>query len=62
MERTHLSTSQLLTILEGATGLSGETHKGGGVISPAWKALVARSLHQVSRRPGVRCRPGQFGG
>lgn len=34
MQGTHLSTSQLRTILEGATGLSGEIHKGGGVISP----------------------------
>ncbi|MDT7766003.1 MAG: hypothetical protein QOC63_5423 [Mycobacterium sp.] len=40
MQRTYLSTSQLLTILEGATGLSGEVHKGGGVISPRGRPLL----------------------
>lgn len=40
MQGTHLSTSQLQTILEGATGLSGEIHKGGGVISPRGKPLL----------------------
>jgi hypothetical protein len=40
VQATHLSTSPLRTILEGATGLSGEIHKGGGVISPRGKPLL----------------------
>lgn len=40
MHGTHLSTSQLRTILERATGLSAEIHKGGGVISPRGKPLL----------------------
>lgn len=40
MQGTYLSTSQLLTILEGASGLSGEIHKGGGVLTPRGRPLL----------------------
>jgi hypothetical protein len=40
VQGAHLSTSQLRTILEEATGLSGEIHKGGGVISPRGMPLL----------------------
>lgn len=40
MQGPQVSTSQLLTILEEASGISGEIHQGGGVISPRGRPLL----------------------